>query len=138
MNNIIEKCVQSQKVPDFLYKRLGKYSIKFENLVYTAIENYDSEYNGGSWNFYDLSNGGLYMSPDEERTYILQSPNGYTLETTSRCTVGVIASLFALSELNFIVKDIQLYNELMPELYWHLKYFSHQLEDRSRINKFID
>ena len=41
------------------------FPLRLEPAIYKFAEYLSSEYNGGYWHFYALSNGGFYMAPDD-------------------------------------------------------------------------
>ena len=60
-----------------------------------------TEYRGGLWSMYQLSNGGFFMAPpDDVEKYRVRSTNGYTGDVSSEA-MGVIVCLFAYSHLSF-------------------------------------
>jgi hypothetical protein len=59
-----------------------------------------TEYKGGYWEFYKLSNGGFYMAPDSEKPFSVSCQNYYT-GTLSGDALGIVACLYAYSHLSF-------------------------------------
>ena len=82
-----------------LPKFFGSKMMRFESLVYSFAGELASEYSGGLWEFYELSNGGFYMAPQGYPSLTLSvDGNGYT-GTVSADAAGVIVTLFALCQL---------------------------------------
>lgn len=52
---------------DFLYRQLHTDFIRFESLAFMHLGNASEDYQGGTWEFYALSNGGFYMAPNRAR-----------------------------------------------------------------------
>jgi len=75
--------------------------IVYEQLVYHYLESICAQYNGGSWEFYELSNGGRYMAPRGQRKLELIVPGNYFRGHVSCDAAGIIASLHALSVAAF-------------------------------------
>ena len=73
--------------------------IRGEHLTFDWMRALCSEYGGGMWHFYTLSNGGYYMAPDlEGRLPIVWHGNGYSGEMSADAA-GVVATLYALCQL---------------------------------------
>jgi len=107
--NLPEK-ITAQEVPESerlncLPRHFGRWMLHVENLIYDFMREMSPDYNGAYWRFFDLSNGGFYMSPDlnAERVRV-QIENGYAGLMTADAA-GITACLFALSHFSFAVKD---------------------------------
>ena len=73
--------------------------IRGEHLTFDWMRALCSEYGGGMWHFYTLSNGGYYMAPDlEGRLPIVWHGKGYSGEMSADAA-GVVATLYALCQL---------------------------------------
>lgn len=100
--------ITATEVPDayrlsFLPRHFeGVYS-KVESAIYDFARLLCPDYTGGYWRMVDLSNGGAYMAPTHAQ-FVIQSPNGHTC-TVSGDVAGIIATLFALSNLSFELED---------------------------------
>lgn len=87
---------------DFLFSKLRSQCIAFENAVFNTMGKLCSEYNGGFWKFYNLSNGSFYMQPP--KSYELCSPNGFMDEVTAQ-EAGIIVTIMMLSEFSFYTHE---------------------------------
>jgi hypothetical protein len=76
------------------------FPLTLEPVIYSITSNLSSEYCGGYWEFYELSNGGFYMSPDDDTAFTISSENGFK-GTMSADALGVTACLYAYSHLSF-------------------------------------
>lgn len=92
--------VEDEKRMAFLPAMFGpRNMMRGEGLVYGWMRRLSSEYNGGFWNFYRLSNGGFYLAPTGESLVKLSVwGNGFD-GTMSPTAAGIVASLFALGQL---------------------------------------
>ena len=45
------------------------FPMQLEPVIYAITERLAEDYNGGYWEFYQLSNGGFYMAPSEDRIF---------------------------------------------------------------------
>ncbi|HYD60876.1 MAG TPA: antirestriction protein [Noviherbaspirillum sp.] len=116
-----EEIVTATLVPEV--KRLGilpkyfgeRHMLKAEATVYNWMSMLASDYIGGYWNYYELSNGGFYMAPTSpERFDILVDSNGYSGEMSADAA-GITACLFAFCNLANYLRDdriIDLYHQL--------------------------
>ena len=70
-----------------------------ESLVYAWLRRLSEDYNGGFWNYYELSNGGFYMAPKINGSLRLQNEGNYADQTVSADAAGIVVTLYALSYL---------------------------------------
>jgi hypothetical protein len=70
-----------------------------ESLVYAWLDHLSADYNGGQWDFFELSNGGFYMAPAVPGPLRIEVHGNYYSGMVSADAAGVIATLFALGQL---------------------------------------
>jgi len=87
-----------------LPQHFGKHLIKVEDAIYGWMRELATEYRGGFWHFYELSNGGFYMAPEVEPLILHVDGNGYEGQMSADAA-GITACLFALSHLSFQIAD---------------------------------
>lgn len=104
-----------------------------EALLYRNMRNLCPDYLGGSWEFFDLSNGGMYMAPSIEKMMTLHSPNGFS-ETVSADAAGITASLYMLSNL----AGMDVGNEKIVDLYHSLRSYAAEQPEWAEIANLID
>ena len=114
-----------------LPRHFGRRMIAFESAVYRWMGLLSQHYKGGFWNFYELSNQGLYMAPTLERLPI-ESPNGFCAEVSTDAA-GVIACLFSFSHLSFEPDS-----EVFARHFHLLRDFAIEHAERSAILDAID
>ena len=73
---------------------------RVESFVFSMARQLSQSYDGGYWFFYELSNGGFYMSPDSDTPFRVTCMNGYE-GTLSADGLGVTSCLYAYSHLSF-------------------------------------
>ena len=76
------------------------FPFKVEPTIFNMAGMLAADYAGGFWDMYQLSNGGWYMSPVSERSFMVTSQNGYSGEMSADA-LGITACLFAFSHLSF-------------------------------------
>ena len=76
------------------------FAFKVEPAIFDMAGMLSTDYRGGYWDFYHLSNGGWYMSPSSETIYTISSMNGFTGKVSGDA-LGITACLFAFSHLSF-------------------------------------
>ena len=76
------------------------FPMALEPVIYSITSNLAKEYCGGYWHFYELSNGGFYMAPDDDINFTVNSENGFK-GTMSADALGITACLYAYSHLSF-------------------------------------
>jgi len=110
-----------------------KHMMLVENLVFAWMKNLVPSYGGGYWNFYELSNGGFYMSPDCKDEVQLICENGFD-GNLSTDAAGIVACTYALNELANNIDD----NELFIDMYFKLKAFISGHKEIEKIYRAID
>ena len=76
------------------------FPMRLEPAIFNIAGNIASEYNGGLWEFYALSNGGFYMAPNTAKQFNVSCENGYE-GSMSADALGITACLYAYSHLSF-------------------------------------
>ena len=85
----------------FVDKLFGlHFPMRLEPTIYDMAGRLASEYRGGYWEFYALSNGGFYMAPRSTTVFDVSSENGFE-GTLSADALGIAACLYAFSTLSF-------------------------------------
>jgi hypothetical protein len=83
-----------------LPRHFGRHMMTVEGKVYDLLREFSSDYTGGYWHFYELSNGGFYMAPTLETTRLVVASNGFA-DQMSGDAAGITVCLFAFSHLSF-------------------------------------
>lgn len=81
------------------------FPFKVEPTIFNMAGLLAADYRGGFWDMYQLSNGGWYMSPVSEGSFMVTSQNGYSGEMSADA-LGITACLFAFSHLSFGSDDL--------------------------------
>jgi hypothetical protein len=85
---------------DFLPRHFGRHMLTVERAIYAHLGHLSPDYQGGYWDFFDLSNGGCYLAPSNPKGYrIIVDGNGFSGNLDAECA-GIVATLFALSHLS--------------------------------------
>ena len=120
----------------FLSSLFGRYFMRGESIVYAWMRELSDEYQGGFWNYYRLSNGGFYMSPDMGYSYLRICQNNFR-GTMSTDAVGIVCTLFALRCLAYD-GCVQRGRDLLTQNFFRLlRFVSVHQEDRA-IRSAID
>ena len=80
MNNqiISRRLVSDDQRTPFTAKLFGfNFPMRLEPTIYDMAARLASEYRGGYWLFYALSNGGFYMGPRASTSFAVSSDNGF-------------------------------------------------------------
>jgi hypothetical protein len=86
---------------DFLDAIVGPgFAFELEPAIFHFASMLAESYHGGVWSTFELSSGGFFMAPQDERTYLVRSPNGSHHEL-SAVGFGICCTLFALSNCSF-------------------------------------
>ncbi len=87
-----------------LPRHFGCLMIRVEQAIYQWMETLCPDYNGGYWEFYDVSNGAFFMVPHRTQPWRVTCPNQFEGELSSEAA-GITACLYALSDLCFSVES---------------------------------
>jgi hypothetical protein len=83
------------------YKLFGaKFSMNFEPQVFHAARELSTEYEGGTWDFFALSNGGFFMSLRSDKCFNVSGPSEARVNMSAE-GLGIAACLCAFSRLSF-------------------------------------
>lgn len=117
-------------------EKFGSYfPMKIEPTIYDTLARQVSEYNGGLWKFYTLSNGGFYMSPSINGPVTMNSDN-QSSESVSVDAAGIVACLYTFSILSFSANEIMA--KLCAAHYHLLREYIFDHEEVSKILTLID
>jgi hypothetical protein len=98
------------------------FPLRVEPTIFDIAGRLSTDYDGGLWEFYALSNGGFYMAPRTDDPFSVQCENGFAGRLSS-CALGITACLYAFSLLSFEGGD---FAETCAEQYHLLR--QHMLE----------
>jgi hypothetical protein len=127
------KVVERQRL-DFLPQHFGRLMLKIEHAVYSQLRMLCADYQGGYWDYFDLSNGGCYLAPSTPRGYrILVEGNGFSGCLDAECA-GIVATLFALSHASMRHPNV----ERLSERFYQLREFACEHPDGNLIMAAID
>ena len=99
--NVTRELVPESQRSDHVGQLFGvHFPMQLEPVIYDITFSMATEYKGGYWDFYKLSNSGFYMAPDSEKAFSVSCQNYYT-GTLSGDALGIVACLYAYSHLSF-------------------------------------
>jgi len=111
------------------------FPLLLEPAVFNFAGQLSSDYRGGYWLFYLLSNGGFLMAPDTEARFRVVCENGYE-GALSADALGITACLYAYSHLAFTAPTaIAL---ILAEHYHWLREFMFEHPEAGQILRAID
>ena len=120
--SITATLVPLDKRMDFLPSRSGGNFLKFEMGIYSVAEAY-TEYDGGYWEMYELSNGGFFIAPDRDVEWHFSNASNYSDVTLSSEALGIVASLYVLSHMSFEIHSLgHFYHLLLDYARQHKEY----------------
>ena len=89
-----------------LSKHFGSQGLRVEQYVYAIMRAQAKEYQGGYWEYFELSNGGFYMAPAHSEDFACSVPsNGYQGKMSADAA-GITACLFTFSHLSFVLERV--------------------------------
>nr|BCT99502.1 antirestriction protein KlcA [uncultured bacterium] len=108
-----------------------------ESLVYAWLRRLSEDYNGGFWNYYELSNGGFYLAPELTGRLCLEvDGNGYSGELSADAA-GIVATLFTLGQLAADNQGTDVADALIDR-YHFLRDFARDQAEAAEIFRAID
>lgn len=127
--------VPNSKRPAFLPEKTGAAYLAFETALYGMADNLSRDYEGGYWEFCELSNGGFYCYPATEKDFGCDSLNGFECRKSADA-FGITATLFALN----CAMDGQSGSTLekLVDGYYRLRDYAAEHEEATQIFRMID
>ena len=101
--NIVVHRVLDRARLRMLPQLFGSRTMRVESLVYDRMSEFVESYDGGFWEFYQLSNGGFYMAPRMPEVQVVVASNGFE-GMLSADAAGITVCLFTYSHLAFEVE----------------------------------
>lgn len=130
---ITKTLVAEDKRMDFLPKYIGKPFFKYELLVYRFMDMFCENYMGGYWQFYELSNGGMFICIDEEKSFRVCNDMNYFDDSMSGEAVSLGVNMCALNALMDCPNP-----DRYIDLYYQLRDFICEHKETNKILRFID
>ena len=100
-STITRELVAEQERISHTAKLFGlNFPMRLEPAIFNIAGNLASEYDGGFWEFWKLSNGGFYMAPASDEQFSVSAENGFE-GRMSADALGITVCLYAYSHLSF-------------------------------------
>jgi hypothetical protein len=116
-----------------LPRHFGRHMLIVENRIYELLREFSTDYTGGYWHFYELSNGGFYMAPELETARLVIASNRFE-DQMSGDAAGITVCLFAFSHLSFEHREV----EAFARHFHRLRDFAVEHGERQKIFGAID
>ena len=133
LKSITAQVVDDAKRLDALPRHFGRAMLRVEHTIYNFLNQLCADYQGGYWEFYELSNGGFYMAPRTDRKFFLQCENGFSRELSGDAA-GIVACLYAFSHMAFAEPSA----DNISTHFHHLRDFACEHADAALIFAAID
>ena len=115
----------------------SRFFMRGEALVYAWLRDLCPSYDGGFWQYHELTNGGFYMAPDLGcKLSFKVDGNGFSGDMSADAA-GVVVTLFALSQLAAEVAGTDAADALIDRFYF-LREFAHGHAEAGAIFAAID
>ena len=119
----------------FMFEHFGNMCMAVENGVYTTLDKICEEYNGGYWDFIELSNGGGYMRLDANKPEGVQIKcSNYYEGWMSMEAASIVACLYAINKAVWTRPD----SKELTDQYYFLRDFALEHEEWNKIAGAID
>ena len=76
------------------------FPLRLEPYIFGLARQLSTDYHGGYWEFYRLSNRGFYMTPERDQAFWVISENGFSGQLSPEA-FGIVVCLYAYSGLSF-------------------------------------
>ncbi|MFR8578883.1 antirestriction protein [Bilophila wadsworthia] len=126
MENLEMEAITATKVTDedrlnFWLRHVGaeEKKLAFVRYAFCWMQRLCPHYDGGFWELYDLSNGGFYMAPTDEKRMWLTWPGNYVDVEMSANAAGIVATLYALN--GFAEQVSPVFREKHRQLYDYIE-----------------
>ena len=77
-----------------------QFGLRIEPTIYNMAGMLSTDYHGGYWEMYRLSNGGFFMEPAADAPFQVAAQNGYDGSMSAQA-FGIVVCLYAFSNLSF-------------------------------------
>ena len=135
--NITASAVAERSRMSFLPSCFGvAHMVRGEALVYGSLRRLSSSYTGGSWVYFELSNGGFYMAPAGQDAMRIEAENGFDGDLSTDAA-GIVAMLYAFGHLAFDLEGSEA-GDRFSELYHALRDFALCHTEAAAIAQAID
>lgn len=121
-----QNVVSSSLIPEPLRVKVtgdlfGSYfPLRLEPCIFGLARQLSTDYHGGYWEFYRLTNGGFYITPENDHTFEVMSENGFSGQLSPEA-FGIVVCLYAYSGLSFGADKLA---EVCAEQYHLLREFA--------------
>ncbi len=112
------------------------FPLLIEPYVYSVASDIAEEYNGGYWDFHELSNGGFYVAPSGPEKFTVSCPMNYFNGELSADALGIVACLTAYSHLSFCTE--QTFARVCARQFHLLRAFACEHDEGTAILSAID
>ena len=129
---ITVKPVSEELRLNFLPRYFGKHFSRGEAMIYDWASRLSTEYSGGYWEFFELSNGGFYLAPVGAPVHVQWHLNSFD-GVLSADAFGIVVTLFSLCHLAEVSGD-----DDIGERYHHLRDFAFSHAEAATIARAID
>lgn len=125
---IEDSIVEHEAMMASITNHFGEVAPMVEHNVFSWMKFFSEDYNGGIWDYHELSNGGFYMTPPAGMYKVHQKENGFC-KVISAQLAGIIATYFSLYSLSLRdYEDAELYYKYICLLNEYID----QLDQKSR------
>lgn len=76
------------------------FPLRLEPCIFGLARQLSTDYQGGYWEFYRLSNSGFYMTPEHDKPFEVMAENGFSGQLSPEA-FGIVVCLYAYSGLSF-------------------------------------
>ena len=134
-NGITRSLIAEASRMDATHTLLGlHFPLRLEPTVFNMAGMLSEQYQGGSWEFFALSNGGFYMAPRASTSFEVTSENGFE-GPMSADALGIVACLYAYSHLSFAQNS---FGELCAKHYHWLREYALDHSEAGAVFAAID
>ena len=96
---IIASIVPSHLRARTLPTRFPRLYLTFEMSVFNYMSTFSKSYGGGYWEYFDLSNGGFYMSLQSSKSFLVEITSNDFTGTMSADAASLVVNLFVYCQL---------------------------------------
>lgn len=125
--------VVEQNLLNVLPRHFGRWAITLEQHIYKVLSFMCEDYKGGYWEFYELSNKGFYMAPQELMQLPLEVISNGFQAIVSADAAGIISTLYAFNALSCSTEE----DKFINSYYW-LRDFACEHVEANKILAAID
>lgn len=126
--------VSTKRRMNVITRTFGDLGPIVENTIFSLMDQFCSDYKGGYWEYYQLTNGGFFMAPSDHEYLRLDNPMNHASVDLSDEAAGIAICAMAYSHMLFEWP----HSDLLKNQYTWLMSYAAEHPEAVSIFRFLD